>query len=105
VFAQVVPLPTRRNMRVVKDYQRDYRAAFPNSLLSFTSLEGYIAGRTLVEGLKRTGTQVTRERLARTMNGMKVDLGDFWVDYSSESSAGSRFVDLTIVNKDGQFLN
>jgi branched-chain amino acid transport system substrate-binding protein len=105
VFAQVVPLPTRRNMRVVKDYQRDYRAAFPNSLLSFTSLEGYIAGRTLVEGLKRTGMQVTRERLARTMNGMKVDLGDFWIDYSSESNNGSRFVDLTIVNKDGQFLN
>ena len=105
VFAQVVPLPTRRNMRVVKDYQRDYRASFPNSLLSFTSLEGYIAARTLAEGLKRTGAQVTRERLARTMEAMKVDLGDFWIDYSGESHNGSRFVDLTIVNKDGQFLN
>ena len=31
VFAQVVPLPTRRNVRVVKDYQRDYRASFPNA--------------------------------------------------------------------------
>lgn len=105
VFAQVVPLPTRRNMRVVKDYQRDYRASFPNSLLSFTSLEGYIAARTLAEGLKRTGPQITRERLARTMEAMKVDLGDFWIDYSGESHNGSRFVDLTIVNKDGQFLN
>ena len=105
VFAQVVPLPTRRNMRIVKDYQRDYRNSFPNSLLSFTSLEGYIAARTLAEGLKRTGPQVTRERLARTMEAMKVDLGDFWIDYSGESHNGSRFVDLTIVNKDGQFLN
>jgi branched-chain amino acid transport system substrate-binding protein len=105
VFAQVVPLPTRRNMRVVKDYQRDYRASFPNSLLSFTSLEGYIAARTLAEGLKRTGPQITRERLARTMEAMKVDLGDFFIDYSGESHNGSRFVDLTIVNKDGQFLN
>lgn len=105
VFAQVVPLPTRRNMRVVKDYQRDYRTSFPNSLLSFTSLEGYIAARTLAEGLKRSGPQVTRERLARTMEAMKVDLGDFWIDYSGESHNGSRFVDLTIVNKDGQFLN
>jgi branched-chain amino acid transport system substrate-binding protein len=105
VFAQVVPLPTRRNMRVVKDYQRDYRVSFPNSLLSFTSLEGYIAARTLAEGLKRAGPQLTRERLARTMEAMKVDLGDFWIDYSGESHNGSRFVDLTIVNKDGQFLN
>jgi len=36
---------------------------------------------------------------------LRVDLGDFWIDYTQESHAGSRFVDLTIVNKDGQFLN
>jgi ABC-type branched-subunit amino acid transport system substrate-binding protein len=105
VFAQVVPLPTRRNMRIVKEYQRDYRAQFPNSLLSFTSLEGYIAARTLGEGLRRAGPQPTRERLARTMESLRVDLGDFWIDYTNESHNGSRFVDLTIVNKDGQFLN
>jgi hypothetical protein len=39
------------------------------------------------------------------MEAMKIDLGDFWIDYSGESHNGSRFVDLTIVNKDGQFLN
>jgi ABC-type branched-subunit amino acid transport system substrate-binding protein len=105
VFAQVVPLPTRRNMRIVKEYQRDYRAKFPNSQLSFTSLEGYIAARTLAEGVRRAGPQLTRERLARTMDSLRVDLGDFWVDYTQESHNGSRFVDLTIVNKDGQFLN
>ena len=105
VFAQVVPLPTRRNVRVVKDYQRDYRASFPNAALSFTSLEGYIAGRTLVEGLRRAGPRIDRDRLARAMDGMKVDLGDFAIDYSGESHNGSRFVDLTIVNKEGQFLN
>jgi ABC-type branched-subunit amino acid transport system substrate-binding protein len=92
-------------MRIVKEYQRDYRAQFPNSLLSFTSLEGYIAARTLGEGLRRAGPQPTRERLARTMESLRVDLGDFWIDYTNESHNGSRFVDLTIVNKDGQFLN
>ena len=106
VFAQVVPLPTKRNVRLVKDYQRDYRARFPNSPLSFTSLEGYIAARTLAEGLMRSGPQQpTRERLARTLNGLKLDLGDFWIDYSGENHNGSRFVDLTIVNREGQFLN
>jgi ABC-type branched-subunit amino acid transport system substrate-binding protein len=106
VFAQVVPLPTKRNVRLVKDYQRDYRAQFPDSQLSFTSLEGYISARTLAEGLRRAGPQQpTRERLARALGGLKVDLGDFWIDYSGESHNGSRFVDLTIVNRDGQFLN
>jgi len=106
VFAQVVPLPTKRNVRLVKDYQRDYRAQFPNSQLSFTSLEGYISARTLAEGLRRAGPQQpTRARLARALDGLKIDLGDFWIDYSGESHNGSRFVDLTIVNRDGQFLN
>ena len=31
VFAQIVPLPTKRSMRIVKDYQRDYAARFPNA--------------------------------------------------------------------------
>jgi ABC-type branched-subunit amino acid transport system substrate-binding protein len=105
VFAQVVPLPTRRNLRIVKEYQRDYRASFPSAQFSFTSLEGYIAARTLAEGLKRTGTQPTRERLVRALETVKMDIGDFWIDFTDRNHNGSRFVDLTIVNKDGQFLD
>jgi ABC-type branched-subunit amino acid transport system substrate-binding protein len=106
VFAQVVPLPTRRNLRIVKDYQRDYRARFPAAQFSFTSLEGYIAARTLVEGLKRTGGSVpTRERLVRALETVKMDIGDFWIDFTDRNHNGSRFVELTIVNKDGQFLD
>jgi ABC-type branched-subunit amino acid transport system substrate-binding protein len=106
VFAQVVPLPTRRNLRIVKDYQHDYRASFPGAQFSFTSLEGYIAARTLVEGLKRTGGAVpTRERLVRALESVKMDIGDFWIDFTDRNHNGSRFVDLTIVNKDGQFMD
>jgi ABC-type branched-subunit amino acid transport system substrate-binding protein len=106
VFAQIVPLPTKRNMRIVKDYQRDYAAKFPNSQLSFTSLEGYIAARTLAEGLKRAGANPTRETLVRGLESIKDhDLGDYFIDFSERNHNGSRFVDLTIVNRDGQFLN
>jgi ABC-type branched-subunit amino acid transport system substrate-binding protein len=106
VFAQIVPLPTRRTARIVKEYQRDYAAAFPNASLSFTSLEGYIAARTLAEGLRRAGNKVTRESLVTALESMQdFDLGDFFVNYSAKSHNASRFVDLTIVNRDGQFLN
>jgi hypothetical protein len=33
------------------------------------------------------------------------DLGDYFINFSPKSHNGSRFVDLTIVNKEGQFLN
>jgi branched-chain amino acid transport system substrate-binding protein len=105
VFAQVVPLPTKRNLRIVKEYQRDYLARFPGAQFSFTSLEGYIAARTLVEGLKRTGAQPSREKLVRALETVKMDIGDFWIDFTDRNHNGSRFVDLTIVNKEGQFLD
>lgn len=106
VFAQIVPLPTKRNMRIVKEYQRDYAAKFPKSALSFTSLEGYIAARTLIEALKRAGPNPTRARLARALESLgDFDLGDYFINFSADNHNGSRFVDLTIVNKDGQFLN
>ena len=106
VFAQVVPLPTKRNLRVVKEYQRDYSAKFPGAQLSFTSLEGYIAARTLAEGLKRAGPNPTRASLQRALESIRdFDLGDYFISFSGQNHNGSRFVDLTIVNRDGQFLN
>jgi ABC-type branched-subunit amino acid transport system substrate-binding protein len=106
VFAQIVPLPTRRTLRIVKEYQQDYAARFPNAPLSFTSLEGYIAARTLAEGLRRAGPGATRESLVRALESIQdYDLGDYFINFSPKSHNGSRFVDLTIVNKEGQFLN
>lgn len=106
VFAQVVPLPTKRRARIVKDYQRDYRANFPSAQFSFTSFEGYIGARILAEGLRRAGANPSRERLVKGLEGIgNMDLGDFWVNYSDKKHNGSVFVDLTIVNKDGHFLD
>jgi branched-chain amino acid transport system substrate-binding protein len=106
VFAQIVPLPTRRTLRIVKEYQHDYAERFPNAPLSFTSLEGYIAARTLAEGLRRAGPNATREGLVRALESIQdFDLGDYFINFSPKSHNGSRYVDLTIVNKEGQFLN
>jgi len=33
-----------------------------------------------------------------------VDLGGFYVSYSPKNHAGSRFVDLTIIGRNGKFL-
>ena len=106
VFAQIVPLPTRRTLRIVKEYQQDYAARFPSAPLSFTSLEGYIAARTLAEGLRRAGPAATRESLVRGLESLQdFDLGDYFINFTPKSHNGSRFVDLTIINKEGQFLN
>ena len=73
---------------------------------SFTSLEGYIAAKVIVEGLRKAGRNVTRESLVDAMASLgALDLGGFKVAYSPTNRSGSTFVDLTIVSKGGKFRN
>jgi branched-chain amino acid transport system substrate-binding protein len=59
----------------------------------------------LVEGLRRAGRNLTREGFVDAMEKMNdVDLGGFFVSYSPNSHTGSKFVDLTIIGREGKFL-
>ncbi len=72
---------------------------------NFSSLEGYIVGKVMVEGLKRAGKDLTREKLIAALEGMNnVDLGDFVVSFSPTSHSGSKFVDLTMIGRAGKFI-
>jgi branched-chain amino acid transport system substrate-binding protein len=67
-------------------------------------MEGFLTAKVVVEGLKRTGKDLTREKFIETMEKMDVDLGGFHVSYSPNNHAGSKFVDLTIIGQEGKFL-
>ena len=103
-IAQVVPFPWSGTLPVTREYQAQARAAGAKDF-SFTELEGYIAARVLVEGLKRAGRELTRERLVTALESLsRTDIGGFQVDYSSSNHNGSTFVDLTIIGRGGKFL-
>ena len=100
-ISQVVPFPWSDVNVIVRDYQKHIGG--PENA-SFTSLEGYIAARVLVEGLKRAGKNPTRESLVDGLAKMgKVDLGGFVVNYTPTNHNGSSFVDLTIISRAGVF--
>ncbi len=100
-ISQVVPFPWSDSNPIVREYQKNIGA---RENYSFTSLEGYIAAKVLVEGLKRAGKNPTRESLVDGMAAMgKVDLGGFTVNYSPVNHNGSSFVDLTIISRGGKF--
>jgi branched-chain amino acid transport system substrate-binding protein len=72
---------------------------------SFAGMEGFINARVTVEGLRRAGRNLTRERFISAMETMKLyELGGYTVNFSSENHEGSRFVDLTVISRDGRFL-
>ena len=72
---------------------------------NYTMLEGYIAARVLVEGLKRTGPNPSRERLVASSEDISdLDLGGYLVRFSKDNQNGSRFVDLGVVNRSGDLI-
>jgi branched-chain amino acid transport system substrate-binding protein len=102
-ISQVVPFPWARSLPVVKDYQAAAKkAGFTD--YNFSAMEGYLTAKVMVEGLKRTGKDLTREKFVDTMEKMEADLGGFHVSYSPKNHAGSKFVDLTIIGQEGKFL-
>jgi ABC-type branched-subunit amino acid transport system substrate-binding protein len=104
-ISQVVPFPWNLSARVVKDYQQLLEASTGKQNYSFTSLEGFIAAKVLVEGLRRTGPDLTRERFINAMEQIRdFDVGGFTVSFSPSDHSGSRFVELTVIGKDERFL-
>jgi ABC-type branched-subunit amino acid transport system substrate-binding protein len=103
--SQVVPFPWNLSAKVVKDYQQLLEASTGKQNYSFTSLEGFIAAKVLVEGLRRTGNDLTREKFVNAMEQIRdYDVGGFTVSFSPTDHSGSKFVELTVISRDERFL-
>jgi ABC-type branched-subunit amino acid transport system substrate-binding protein len=60
----------------------------------------------LVEGLKRAGKNPTRAGFIKAVETIRdLDLGDYFVSYSPTNHNGSKYVDITVINRDGRFFN
>ena len=103
-ISQVVPFPWGSAVQVVKEYQGLAKKAGYTDY-NFSAMEGFLTAKVMVEGLRRAGKNPTREALVDALEKMQdVDLGGFYVSYSPQNHAGSRFVDLTIIGRHGKFL-
>ena len=104
-ISQVVPYPWSPSVPIVKEYQEVMAKAGHSADTNFSSLEGYLVAKVMVEGLKRAGKDLTREKLIAALEGMNsVDLGEFMVSFSPTNHSGSRFVDLTMIGHSGKFI-
>ena len=105
-ISQVVPFPWSHTVPVVRDYQKLLAASGNGRDVSFTSLEGYIAARVFVEGLRRAGKDLSRDKFISAMENLRnFDAGGFAVNFAPGNHNGSTFVELTIIRKDGSFMH
>jgi branched-chain amino acid transport system substrate-binding protein len=105
VFAQVVPSPWERKREIAREYQDASRKALPGTELSYGALEGYMTAKTFVLALRATGRDLTRAGLIKSLENARFDLGGVTVRYSPGDHEGSRFVDLSMVNREGKFIH
>ncbi|MES2783839.1 MAG: ABC transporter substrate-binding protein [Pseudomonadota bacterium] len=67
-------------------------------------LEGFAAGKVLVEALRRAGPKPTREKVLAALGKMaRYDLGGLEVGYGPSDHTGLDFADLSIIGQDGKF--
>jgi branched-chain amino acid transport system substrate-binding protein len=105
VISQVVPFPYAQGSPIVREYQQRMTEAGQKDF-DFSSLEGYLTARILVEGLRRAGKNLTRDGLISGLESMRdFNLGGFTVNFSPKNHQASNFTDLSIIAKGGKFMH
>ncbi len=105
MISQVVPFPWSPLVPIVKEFL-DMAKRSGKVDVNFSSLEGFIAAKVLVEGLRRTGKDPTREKFISAMEGISnLEIGGFLVKFSPETHNGSQYVDLSMIGREGKFIH
>ena len=108
VVTQVVPFPWDTLIPVVAQYRSALAEIDPAAQPGFVSLEGYLAGRLVVEALRASTDSAgvpTRESFLQALaEAGPIDLGGFEVEYGPSDNQGSDAVFLTVI-RGGRFVS
>lgn len=105
IISQVMPHPGNATLPVVREYLRLLKAAGKSNDYDYASIEGFIAAKAMVEGLRRAGREPSREKLVSALETMRnVDLGGYIINFTQDNHVGSKFVEMTIINSRGQVI-
>ena len=101
IITQVVPPYDRTDFPTVALYRECLKRYYADAPPSFASLEGFVDAMVLVEGLKRAGKDLTREKLITAIESIhRQDLGlgsGFLLDYGPTDHKGFSRIYPTVV--------
>lgn len=102
-IVQVVPSPYQVS-RIGKELNDAVAKAGKLDVpVSYVMLEGFIAGKVIVEAVRRQGARPSREGMAPALDAIdNLNLGGYAVGYKTAGRSGSRFVELTIISDTGR---
>lgn len=102
---QVVPDFRSDELEIAKSYRRAVENYQPGSTLGYSSFEGYIAGRLLLEAMHSCGEEVTQECvIGRFRQDTPMNLGGLILKFGPNDNQGLDEVYLTGLNSVGQLV-
>lgn len=102
---QVIPSPTSLSIRFGRDFSAAVASSGGKLVSSYASAQGYLSAMIVAEGLRRSGRALTRESFVRAMESMSnVNFLGYDIRYSANSRQGSRFTELTMIDRSGRFI-
>lgn len=104
VVSQVMPSPYNPARQIAREFADAVKVAGKDVQANFSSMEGYLAAKLFVEGLKRAGGKtLTRDGLITGLESLGgQSLGGFSVAFSPTNHVASSFVELSMLTGDGR---
>jgi branched-chain amino acid transport system substrate-binding protein len=98
-----VPTPRTQSVAVVRECGEAWQASGQKVAMSVTALESCIAAKVLVEGMKRSGRDVTRASLHRSLSALgRYDTGGYVVDFKPNFRHGGSYVGMALLRPNGE---
>ena len=103
MVTQVVPSPYSSANAITREFAEAVRKGGGGASANFSSMEGYLAAKVLVEGLRKAPGKATREGLIAGLESIdRQQFGGFEVSFSARNHVGSKFVELSMLTGDGR---
>lgn len=104
-ISQVMPYPYSTRAPVAREFQTLMARYQPDKVVSYASMESFIAAKILVEAIRRSGADPTRAKIMSQLEKMNsYDVGGFKVSFAPDNRVGSKFVEVTVIGRDGRLL-
>ncbi len=102
VVSQVMPSPYSATKPIAREFAEAVKA-HGKVQANFSSMEGFVAAKVFVEGLRRAGSKLSRESLVTGLEAIgSQSMGGFSVSFGPSDHVASSFVELSMLTGDGR---
>jgi branched-chain amino acid transport system substrate-binding protein len=103
VISQVMPYPYTQSVPITREYLAAVAKAGGDFKANYSSLEGYLAAKVFADGLKRAGRSPNADAIVNGLESIRnADFGGFAVSFGPNDHVASKYVDISVINRDGQ---